>query len=173
MSRLHAQSQVLIAPEGGGVAAESLFARLYLLPGQVFATSEPTRITTILGSCVAICLFDETRGIGGMNHFMLPYFAGSGVKSSKFGNVAMDELLAKLKTAGARTPFLKARVFGGSCMFEPMRSSSGHLGEKNAATAVEMLAARNIPIIESNTGGNRGRKLAFHTHEVRAWQTLI
>jgi chemotaxis protein CheD len=163
----------MIAPEGGGVMAEPAFARIYLLPGQVYASAEPTRITTILGSCVAICLFDETRGIGGMNHFMLPHFAGTGVKSARFGNVAMDELLAQLQRAGARTPFLKARLFGGSCMFEPMRTAAGHLGEKNAAMAAEMLAARNIPVVESHTGGTRGRKLAFHTHEGLAWQTLI
>ncbi|HET7436572.1 MAG TPA: chemotaxis protein CheD [Thermoanaerobaculia bacterium] len=162
----------LLAPEAGGLApAETPRHMVYLYPGQVFASAQPTRVTTILGSCIAVCLYDAGRRVGGMNHFMLPHFAGNGVASARFGNIAMSELFAKLTAAGARIPFLQARLFGGSSMFGIV--SPDHLGTKNEELARESLAARGIPILESNTGGPRGRKLVFHTDEGKAWLTSI
>jgi chemotaxis protein CheD len=167
------EPQYLALPEAGGLApAEPPRDQVYLYPGQVFASAKPARITTILGSCIAVCLFDATRRVGGMNHFMLPYFAGNGVASARFGNIAMTELLAKLSAAGARIPLLQARVFGGSCMFAPMKVD-GHLGQKNEQFAREALAARGIRVIETETGGGRGRKLVFHTDEGKTWLTSI
>lgn len=173
----HPEPQYLALPEAGGLApSETPRDQVYLYPGQVFASAKPARITTILGSCIAVCLFDTTRRVGGMNHFMLPHFAGNGVESARFGNIAMAELLARLASAGARIPLLQARVFGGSCMFAPMRDvalAGGHLGQKNEQFAREALAARGIRILETDTGGDRGRKLVFHTDEGKAWLTSI
>ena len=162
--------------EGGGTMAddramEEERARVYLYPGQVHATATPTRITTILGSCIAVCLFDPVRRVGGMNHFMLPQFAGSGVASARFGNIAMEELFARLIAAGARIPLMSARIFGGSSMFAA--SATDHLGIKNERLAREALAAHRVRVIESDTGGPRGRKLIFHTDEGTAWLTSI
>jgi chemotaxis protein CheD len=171
-AHLH-EPQYLTAPEAGGFApAEEPRQAVYVYPGQVFVSAKPARVTTILGSCIAVCLFDVGRRVGGMNHFMLPHFAGNGVASARFGNLAMEELLAKLAAAGARIPHLQARVFGGSCMFESM-AGAGHLGKKNEAFAAETLAARHIRVLETDTGGNRGRKLVFHTDEGKAWLTSI
>jgi chemotaxis protein CheD len=163
----------LVAPEPGGTAPqERPRDRVYLYPGQVFASAKPARITTILGSCIAVCLFDEARRVGGMNHFMLPHFAGTGEATARFGNIAMAELFTKLTAAGARLPFLQARLFGGSCMFESLQGA-GHLGRKNEQFARTALAERGIRVLESETGGSRGRKLVFHTDEGKAWLTSI
>ena len=146
--------------------------RRYVQPGQLFVSAQPTAITTILGSCIAVCLWEPQRGIGGMNHFMLP-MAGNGAASSpRFGAAAMEQLLAKLREAGARLPLLRARVFGGACMFAQMQSAV-HLGQKNADVAMEFLRRRGIEIVQADVGGTRGRKLIFHTDEGTAWLTLI
>lgn len=168
-------SAVLVAPEPAGMQpqpAEQPREHVYLYPGQVFASAKPARITTILGSCIAVCLYDVDRRVGGMNHFMLPHFAGAGVESARFGSVAMNELLAKMTALGARITRLEARVFGGSCMFGTP-NPAGHLGTKNEQFAREFLAAKCIPIRETETGGGRGRKLIFHTDEGKAWLTSI
>jgi chemotaxis protein CheD len=175
MRALYDEPQLLQAPEAGGIqppSAEAVREHVYLYPGQVFASAKPARITTILGSCIAVCLYDAGRRIGGMNHFMLPHYAGSGVESARFGNIAMTELFARLTALGARLPFLEARVFGGSCMFGPA-STANHLGIKNEQFARETLAARGIRILETETGGGRGRKLVFHTDEGKAWLNSI
>ncbi|MGN6183529.1 MAG: chemotaxis protein CheD [Thermoanaerobaculia bacterium] len=168
-------SLTLLAPEPAGTQpqpAEPMREHVYLYPGQVFASAKPARITTILGSCIAVCLYDVTRRIGGMNHFMLPHYAGAGQESPRFGNIAMDELLTKLTALGARIAMLEARVFGGSAMFgQP--GNTAHLGTKNEQYARDFLAAKLIRIVETETGGPRGRKLIFHTDEGKAWLTSI
>ena len=142
-------------------------ATRFLQPGHLVIAAQPMEITTIVGSCVAVCLFDVTRRIGGMNHFMLPIASGSSTSSPRFGNVAMTELLDGMRGIGARLPFLQARVFGGACMFKEMQSSA-HLGKKNADLAIDFLARAGVEIVEVDTGGNRGRKLIFRTDEGKA-----
>jgi len=146
--------------------------RRYLQPGQLLVPAVPSAITTILGSCVAVCLWEPQRGIGGMNHFMLPMATGSATASPRFGIAAMEQLVARMRDAGARLPLVRARVFGGACMFDQMQSSA-HLGQKNADLALDFLARRGIAVVQSDTGGSRGRKLIFHTDEGTAWLTLI
>ena len=147
-------------------------ATRFLQPGHVVASAEAMQITTILGSCVAVCLFDTQRRVGGMNHFMLPFFSGSGASSPRFGNVAMTELLEKVRAAGGRLPFMQARVFGGACMFVEMQSAT-HLGQKNADLAIEFLSRHHIDVVQRETGGKRGRKLIFRTDEGSTCLNLI
>jgi chemotaxis protein CheD len=136
--------------------------RRFLQPGHLVVSATPMSVTTILGSCVSVCLWDPQRGVGGMNHFMLPLLAGFSASSPRFGNVAMENLVVKLGEAGARLPFLRARVFGGACMFKQMQTPS-HLGAKNVQVALDFLSSRAIDVIQVDTGGNRGRKLIFDT----------
>jgi len=139
----------------------------FLQPGQLVISTEPMQVTTILGSCIAVCLWDVRLRAGGVNHFMLPFHTGSATSSARFGNVAMEQLLGGLRTLGARLPFLQARVFGGACMFEQMKATS-HLGQKNAELALDFLARNGIEIVQVETGGNRGRKLIYRTDEGNA-----
>jgi chemotaxis protein CheD len=156
----------------GGTMPEIGRARRHLQPGQLFVAERPTVITTILGSCVAVCLWDPHKGIGGMNHFMLPMHAGGSAASPRFGNVAMEQLVTKLRDAGARLPNLRARVFGGACMFKAMQSPD-HLGSKNSMLALEDLARRGIEIAQAEVGGTRGRKLVFYSDTGAVWTNLI
>jgi chemotaxis protein CheD len=146
--------------------------RRYLHPGNLFVAAKPTAITTVLGSCVAVCLWDPKTRIGGMNHFILPNVAGGGAASPRFGNVAMEQLVTKVRGANGRLPFLRARVFGGACMFEHFRTSE-HLGQQNATIAVDYLSRCGIEVVQIDVGGNRGRKLVFHTDEGTACLTMI
>jgi chemotaxis protein CheD len=144
----------------------------FLQPGQLVVSTEPMQITTILGSCVAVCLWDLRLRIGGLNHFMLPHYSGSGTSSPRFGNVAMVELLAGMRAIGAKLPFLQARVFGGAAMFAHMQTSD-HLGQKNADLALDFLARNGVEIVQVDTGGNRGRKLVYRTDEGSTCLTSI
>jgi chemotaxis protein CheD len=135
----------------------------FLQPGHLVISVEPMKITTILGSCVAVCLWDYRKRIGGMNHFMLPMFSGGSAASSpRFGDVAMHQLIEGLRAVGGRLPFMRARVFGGACMFEQMHSAT-HLGQKNADVAIEFLNDTGIEVVQVDTGGKRGRKVMYET----------
>ena len=146
--------------------------RRYLQPGQLLVSVTPTSITTILGSCVAVCLWEPQRAVGGMNHFMLPMASGTAAASSpRFGPAAMEQLLLQLRDAGARVPLLRARVYGGACMFD--MPTAAQLGRKNADVAIAFLQRRGIEIVEIDVGGSRGRKVIFNTDEGTACLTLI
>lgn len=141
-------------------AAPPVRRAVYLQQGALHAANEPTAITTILGSCVAVCLFDAERGVGGMNHFLLAQPVRR-ERSTRFGVVAMDRLLEEVARLGASPGALRAKVFGGAAVLglRPGRS----LGEQNVALAVSVLEAHAVPIVAGDVAGTRGRKLVFHT----------
>ena len=143
--------------------------RVYLQPGQLYASAQPSAVTTVLGSCVAICLWDPVAGVGGMNHYLLPFFAGAGRGTPRFGNVAMGQLLERLLAAGAVRGRLQAKVFGGACVLEAFQARQGHLGEKNASVAFRLLEELAIPLVSRDVGGRSGRKLIFHSDTGSAW----
>ncbi len=137
---------------------------LYLHPGAVAVAAEPAAVTTILGSCVSVCLYDPVLGAGGANHFLLPDH-GAAAPSTRFAGEALRELLARLLALGADRRRLQAKVFGGACVVEAFRRSADHLGTRNAAAALRFLEAERIPVMAEDTGGERGRKLLFHTDD--------
>lgn len=143
--------------------------RVYLQPGQLYAAAQPSAVTTVLGSCVAVCLWDPIESVGGMNHYLLPFFAEAGQGSPRFGNVAMAQLVDRLAALGAVRARLQAKVFGGACVLEAFQARQGHLGEKNAAVAFKLLEELAIPVVSRDVGGQSGRKLIFHTDQGTAW----
>ena len=157
--------EALEGPPGPAAAGP----RLYLHAGQIHASAEPCRVTTILGSCVAVCVWEPRAQIGGVNHFLLPYCAGNGLSTPRFGNVAVASLIEKLLALGARKGSLQAKVFGGACVIEAFRGSARHLGEKNVEMALSALGEAGIPVVARDVGGQRGRKLVFDTGGGAAW----
>jgi chemotaxis protein CheD len=141
----------------------------YLLPGQLLVSREPCRVTTILGSCVAACVWDTRLGIGGLTHHLLPFGVGPGVSSARFGNLAVPLLIDELLGNACRLADLRAKVFGGACVLEVLRNRSDNLGTKNLETALAHLAARNVPVLAQDAGGWKGRKLIFHTDNGESW----
>ena len=144
----------------------------YLHPGQIFVSTESHAVTTILGSCVSVCLWDPISDIGGLNHFLLPFDVG-GQASGRFGNLAMRELIERLLSIGAEQNRLQAKLFGGACVLEAFRHRANHLGSQNVEVARGMLAALNVPIIGEDVEGRNGRKLIFHTDTGSAWIKLL
>lgn len=142
--------------------------------GQVFVSSEGESVVIILGSCVAVCIWDAVRGIGGATHYMLPTWDGKGVASPRYGNVAISILLRKLSEAGADRAQLRAKIFGGGCLFDSMREPNAnkeqHLGGRNVDIAQEMLSKARIPVVSTEVGGDRGQRIVFRAdtgHSVR------
>ncbi len=133
--------------------------KYYLYPSNIFVSVEPCLITTVLGSCISICLFDIKKKIGGINHFMLPLWNGEGLASAKYGNVAMEKLLAEMKRKGANADNIEAKMFGGANLV----NLTMNVGERNAETAKRILNNENIKLVAESTGGVQGRKIIFDT----------
>ena len=138
----------------------------------MFASAQPAEVTTILGSCVAVCLWDRYLGVGGINHYMLPTWNGMELASPKYGNIAIERLVDKMLQLGCKKNNLVAKVFGGGEVIT-VASSTMHIGERNIMVAEDMLQERNIPIIGRSTGGKNGRKIIFNTHTGEVLQCYI
>ncbi|MDC0684860.1 chemotaxis protein CheD [Sorangium atrum] len=137
----------------------------YLTPGNIFASDEPTIITTIVGSCVSICLWEPALGVGGMNHYVLPSCPNLGLALGRFGDTAFQQLVDRLAAFGATPRSLQARIVGGACMISAFRERDSHLGHQNVAVGLMMLRAAGIRVIHQDTGGSQGRKLIFRTDD--------
>ena len=144
-------------------------AAVYLHPGQLFASAAPCSITTVLGSCVSVCLFDAERGVGGANHYLLPHAGTHTSDPLRFGAPAIEALLDRVVALGARRNKLAAKLFGGAHVLQAMSAERFHLGAANVDVARAVLSAQRIPVHAEDVGGQRGRKLRFVTGDGTAW----
>lgn len=131
-------------------------------PGAWSVESEKP-LSTLLGSCVAVCLFDPALKIGGINHFMLPEMGRSkygDVDSLLSGNFAMEALLNALTGRGARKARLQAKAFGGGTIIDS-DASAPNIGMRNASFAKEWLQREGIPLLSSDFLGPWSRKIIF------------
>ncbi|MFA5216301.1 chemotaxis protein CheD [Sulfuricurvum sp.] len=135
-------------------------ASTFIHVGQIHVDSAPSAISTVLGSCVAVCLYDNTLGIGGMNHYLLPFWNGNGLQSPKFGNVSIPKLIESMMAKGSTSRTIEAKIFGGASM-NIGASESMMIGQKNILVAKEILKEYKITIVAEDVGGQNGRKIQF------------
>ena len=126
-----------------------------VLPGEYFVHDEDILIMTTLGSCIAACLWDRERHLGGMNHFMLPD-AGDG---ARYGLYAMELLINELMKRGATRSSLEAKVFGGGAVLGGM--STLNVGERNTRFVLDYLKTERIPVISQDVMDVYPRKVCF------------
>lgn len=126
----------------------------------------------MLGSCVSVCLWDPVRGLGGINHFVAPYWDGKSTPSNRYGDIAIDALVNKMLTGGSRRSHLRAKVFGGGGVLR-FAEEPGRLGKDNVEAAMDALSKCRIRVAASDTGLAFGRKLLFSTLDGSAFVKKI
>jgi len=134
----------------------------YLFPGGLFVHSQPHFVTTILGSCVAVCLWDRVAKAGGINHFMLPLWNGRGLSTPRYGNIAIASLIDEMLSLGSYKDHLVAKIFGGASM-KGEGTGVMAIGERNISLARDLLHQHDIPILRSDVGGVVARKIIYNT----------
>lgn len=142
----------------------------YLHPGRVLTSSQGIRIVTILGSCVAVGLWDPAVSAGGMIHFVLPRAPkGGSADRSRYGDTGLAWMVERLRAVGASSASLRAKVFGGAGVLRGDDRNAGRLGMENVEVALRALLDARIAIVAIETGGERGRKVQFDTQDGSAW----
>lgn len=135
-----------------------------ILPGEFYVSTSNEIISTVLGSCISACIWDQVNGVGGMNHFLLPQRnndhpnAMDASYTARYGNWAMEYLVNELIKHGATRNNLKAKIFGGGKIINGMTND---VGNGNVEFVLEYLKLENIPIIANDTGGPWPRKVMF------------
>jgi len=141
--------------------------KVFLLPGEISVSKKPQEISTILGSCVSVILFNRRHKFGGMNHYMLPTVPGDGASGGKYGDYAIETLLKMMLSADPIKSNLEAMVFGGGHVVGHLSSGAG-VADKNIVKALELLKKHEIKIIKRDLGGNNGRKVFY-----KSWDNSV
>lgn len=144
-------------------AASPDVPRRDVVAGEVLASSRPMELSTVLGSCVAACLFDPERQIGGMNHFMLPYHTHDPVASARYGVHAMEMLINEIMKLGGDRRRLQAKVFGASRVLQ-LRDSPWNVARRNAQFVRDFLATESIPIVAERLEDQVPLRVHYFTH---------
>jgi chemotaxis protein CheD len=129
-----------------------------VLPGEFFVHHEDVLIMTTLGSCIAACLWDRERRIGGLNHFMLPESSG-GTDGGRYGSFAMELLINEMMKRGANRLTMEAKVFGGGAVIGGMTSLN--VGQRNTDFVLDYLKTERIPIVSKDVLDVYPRKVCF------------
>jgi len=129
-----------------------------VLPGEFFVFDEDIAIMTTLGSCIAACLWDRDKRIGGMNHFMLPE-GGSAADGGRYGSFAMELLINEMIKRGATRTTMEAKVFGGGAVISGMNTIN--VGERNTAFVLDYLRTERISVVSKDVLDIYPRKVCF------------
>ena len=128
---------------------------LHIVQGTVGVSDVPVTVyTALIGSSVLVCLCDPIAKLGGMAHFLFP----DNGADARFGAVAMEVLLEKMRAGGGQVPRLHAKLFGGAKLHEGQRD----MGQRNAAFAAQSLADLGVSVVAQDLGADRVRRVRFH-----------
>jgi chemotaxis protein CheD len=127
--------------------------------GQAVFATEPSRLTTILGSCVAVTLYSPRRRLGMLSHIVLPKARNGSDNPAKYADTAIPHMLSALRCEGVGPRELTAKIVGGACMFGDGQFS--RIGDNNVQAAVQALEDVGIAVAARDSGGNSGRRVCF------------
>lgn len=130
-------------------------------------------MATTLGSCVSACIHDPVRGVGGMNHFLLPDLPESELEgdgaSARYGSVAMERLINSLLAQGAEKRRLQVKLFGGARVIE----SSYDIGGMNSRFAINYVRVEGLILAGHDLGGAAARRIHYFPHSGRALRRML
>ena len=149
-----------------------MYINKFIHQGDLYIGVKPTEINTILGSCIAVCIYDTLNCIGGMNHYLVPLWNENGLQSPKYGNISIHRLIESMLNVGCNVRNLEAKVFGGANVID-VTSEDMMIGRKNILIAKEILKEYRIPIVAEDTGGERGRRIMMRSDTGKIFMKYI
>ncbi len=154
--------------------------RVDVKPGERYATASASDIRTLLGSCVASCLFDPVARVAGLNHFLLaaPRYSRSlpftATEAGRYGIHAMELLINDMMDLGASRSRLRAKVFGGASVLGfSCEDNFLCVNEVNQRFIRDYLSTERIPVLSEDLGGIHGRVIHFHSDTFRVFRRFI
>ncbi len=152
-----------VADQAAAALAPPLEKAVTIYIGGVHVAQGPTLIKTLLGSCIAVCLWDPVTCVGGMNHFMLPHGAvsGDGDDATRFGVHAMDVLIGAIMKLGGDRRRCVAKIFGGAHVLNVKETKDG-VPRQNIEFIRAFLMAEGLPIESEDVGGYLPRQVHFY-----------
>ena len=135
---------------------------IFLEPGGLYISGEPSIVSTILGSCVSVTIYSRRLMIGGICHALLPKRQTS-TGTFRYVDSAISYMLRRFEMMGIRKNEMEVKVLGGADVFERTDGHAKSVGRQNRETALEIIKNENLNLSVSDVGGNLGRKIYFYT----------
>lgn len=157
----------LDASDQPSIFVSSIVQEFFLKPGDCVTVTEPALLKTILGSCVAVAIFDPETTAAGLNHFLLPE-APPGLapeQHGRYGDTSIALLLEDMARCGAEPARLVARIFGGGAVVHAL-TGEFRVGELNIEIARNLLRANGVDLLSEDVGGLEGRHVTFNTEDL-------
>jgi len=137
-----------------------------ILPGEYYVTACDELIITTLGSCISACIRDRIRGIGGMNHFMLPsqtlncetWNDPRVSLANRYGNYAMENLINDIVKNGGKKNNLEVKIFGGGKILNHMTD----IGLRNINFIEEYILTEQLNLVAKDVGNDYPRKIIYY-----------
>ena len=144
---------------------------IFLHPGDFYWGDSDTRIRTVLGSCVSICMWHPRLREGGMCHFMLPSRPfREGGPDGRYADEAMELFLREIKGNGTREKDYRVKLFGGGVMFQTLKhEDTASIGARNVDAAKELIDRNGFSVQSENVGGNFHRQIYFEVWSGNIW----
>jgi chemotaxis protein CheD len=146
----------------------------FLKMSQILVAADSVELKTVVGSCIALCLWDRTTKIGGMAHIVLPERNGDkNANEGRYADTAVSCLVSRMVERGADARNFVAASVGGASMFNHSRISTCSVGTKNALSVRMQLEKLKIPIMTEDVGGFSGRKVTFRCSDGKLEVTVL
>lgn len=145
----------------------------YLMANEGVISKEPSKVTTVLGSCVSATFYDPVRKWGGLFHALLPRMADYTRNSNKsmelpwrYVDTSIEAMVKKFRDMGSPPDKLQIKIFGGAEVLIPSeeRREPKSVGMQNVKAALDTFQRLDLRIVASDVGGKRGRKIIYFTH---------
>jgi chemotaxis protein CheD len=139
--------------------------KIFLKPGEICISREPAVVSTILGSCIAVTMFNERLKVGGICHALLPERLSSGnADDCRYVDSSILYMLKYLETMGIKRHEVEIKLLGGADVLDIMDEKGPSVGRQNIEKALEMMDTQKLTIARSDVGGKTGRNIRFYTH---------
>ena len=133
-----------------------------IISEEIFVPEEATEIVTMVGSSVAITIFDRSKKIGGLLHFLEPQWNGFGIQSCKYGDIGTEELIEKFISNGSKKENLIANIVGGATI-GGFNVDTLPIGIRNVQSAKKILDREDIAVDNVEIGKELGRYISFNS----------
>lgn len=131
--------------------------------GEIVVTNQACELASTVGSCIAACIYDEMKNIGGMAHIVLPFQRGNKNNhgKGKFANIAIPTLLTRMKARGSKRQNLIFKIAGGANMFPSIKKNVLNIGDENTRAVIKLIEKEGLSLKAKDVGGHKGRKIHF------------
>jgi chemotaxis protein CheD len=149
------------------VSTPQAASKVFLKPGELFITYEPTVISTVLGSCISVTMFNPRFKVGGMCHALLPTAqSASGHDAFRFVDRAIPYMIEEFARFGIKRKDIEVKLFGGSDVLSTIggENAPATVGNQNVRRALEVIEKERLVLLAEDVRGEEGRKILFHTH---------